>query len=194
MGAARQCCAEIGLNRGQSGFLIVMMKIAFSFALAAVLLLAGCAAAPGPAVTLVTVKFQKATALETTAVFTIRLSNDAPEARQFTGSAHKIYLNGLYVGKGLTDATNEVPRLGTVTQDITVHLSNLALATRLKSILEAERFEYRIQSTFYGKGMFGRLSSETEGKLELKDFTPTPGQTNLPPTNLKSASAITNSL
>ena len=133
------------------------MKIARFLMLASLVLLAGCGGSPGPSVTLVTVKFQKATALETTAVFTLRLSNDAPEARQFAGSAHKIYLNGLYVGKGLSDATNEVPRLGTVTQDITVHLSNLALATRLKSIIEAERFEYRIQSTFYGKGVFRRI-------------------------------------
>jgi LEA14-like dessication related protein len=141
---------------------------------AGALLLCGCNHAGGPSVNLVSVRFQKATALETTATFTIRLSNDAPGARQFTGSAHKIYLNGLYVGKGLSDNTVEVPRLGTVTQEITVHLSNLALATRIKSVIEAKRFDYRIQSVFYGKGWFDRMSSETEGKLDLKDFTPTP--------------------
>lgn len=143
--------------------------------------LAGCGGPSGPSVSLVTVKFQKVTPLETTASFTIRLSNDAPEARQFTGSAHRIYLNGLYVGKGLSDAKIEVPRLGTVTQDITVHLSNLALATRIKSIIEAERFDYRIQSKFYGNGWGSHMSSETEGKLDLKDFTPDPPTTNAPP-------------
>ena len=139
---------------------------------------------------LVSVRFQTATALETTATFTIRLSNDAPEARQFTGSAHKIYLNGLYIGKGLSDKTVDVPRLGTVTQEITVHLSNLALATRIKSVIEAKRFDYRIQSTFYGKGWLDRMGSETEGKLDLKDFTPTPEPefTNAPPTATAPAS------
>lgn len=159
--------------------LITTMKTYLPAVLALVLLAAGCGGKPGPAVTLVTVRFQKATALETTATFTIRLSNDAPAARQFNGSAHKIYLNGLYVGKGLSDATIDVPRLGTVTQEITVHLSNLALATRIKSIIEAERFDYRVHSTFYGKGLFSRMSSDTEGKLDLKDFTPT--ETNRPP-------------
>ena len=163
------------------------MKIALNLLLVSVFLLAGCAGSPGPSVSLVTVKFQKATALETTATFTIRLSNEAPEARQFTGGAHKIYLNGLYVGKGMSDATVDVPRLGTVTQDITVHLSNLALATRLKSIIEAERFDYRIQSTFYGKGALGRMKSEAEGKLELKDFTPSEKITNTPPTEPSSS-------
>jgi LEA14-like dessication related protein len=150
---------------------------------AGALLLCGCNRAAGPSVNLVSVHFQTATALETTATFTIRLSNDAPESRLFTGSAHNIYLNGLYVGKGLTDNTVDVPRLGTVTQEITVHLSNLALATRIKSVIEARRFDYRIQSVFYGKGWFDRMSSESEGTLDLKDFTPTsePESTNAAP-------------
>lgn len=152
-------------------------------------LLCGCHGVPGPSVNLVTVRFQSATALETTATFLIRLSNDAPEARQFTGSAHKIYLNGLYVGKGLSDQTVEVPRLGTVTQEITVHLSNLALATRIKSVIEAKRFDYRIQSVFYGKGWLNRMHSESEGKLDLKDFAPAPelAPTNAPPTEASPA-------
>ena len=149
---------------------------------ACVVVLCGCARKDGPSVNLVNVHFQNATALETTATFTIRLSNDAPVARQFTGSSHRIYLNGLYVGKGLNDKTVDVPRLGTVTQDITVHLSNLALATRIKSVIETKRFDYRIQSVFYGKGWLDRTSSESEGTLDLKDFTPTPhpASTNAP--------------
>ncbi|MSU60129.1 MAG: hypothetical protein EXS35_18490 [Pedosphaera sp.] len=156
---------------------------------AGALVMCGCNRATGPSVNLVSVRFTDATVLETTATFTIRLSNDAPEARAFTGSAHKIYLNGLYVGKGLSSTNVDVPRLGTVTQDITVHLSNLALATRLKSIITSERFEYRIQSTFYGKGMFSAMSSESEGKLDLKDFTPTESATNAPPAKTPTAPA-----
>ena len=158
---------------------------ALCLALGALTLLCGCGRTAGPSVSLVSVHFKDATALETTTVFTIRLSNDSPEARQFSGSAHKIYLNGLYVGKGLSDAVIDVPRLGTVTQDLTVHLSNLALATRLKSVIEAKRFDYRIRSTFYGKGWLDGMSSESEGKLDLKDFTPTEDATNDPPVEIK---------
>ena len=161
------------------------MKV-LRLALAAALLFCGCGKSNGPSVNLVSVHFKDATAFETTATFTMRISNEAPEAGRFTGSAHKIYLNGLYVGKGLSDSEVEVPRLGTVTQDITVHLNNLALATRIKSVIEAKRFDYRIQSTFYGKGMFSSLHSETEGRLDLKDFTPTEEPTNAPPAEIKS--------
>ena len=158
---------------------------ALGLSIAVLTFLCGCGRAPGPAVNLVSVRFTDATVLETTATFTLRLSNDAPEARPFTGSAHTIYLNDLYVGKGLSDEAVTVPRLGTVTQDITVHLSNLALATRLKSVIEAKRFNYRIQSTFYGTSWWDRRNSESQGKLDLKDFTPTEDVTNAPPTGVK---------
>ncbi len=125
-------------------------------------------------------RFQDATALETTAVFTLRVSNESPAAVQFNGEVHKIYLNGLYVGKGLSDQTVTVPRLGTATHEVTVHLSNLALATRLKAILESQGFDYRIHSTFYGESWFSRMRSENAGKLELKDFTPSLETTNAP--------------
>ena len=137
----------------------------------AVVLLAGCSK-PGPAVSLVNVGFKDMTALETTATFTLRFSNDQPDAMDLSGGAHRIYINGLYVGKGLSDAALAIPRLGTATQEVTVHLSNLALATRFKPVIESRSFEYRIRSTLYGKSG-GRFVSENSGRLDLKDFTPT---------------------
>ena len=138
---------------------------------ALVALLAGCSRSGGPSVSLVTIYFKEASALETKAEFVLRLSNETPEAKQFTGGTHKIYINDLYVGKGLSDEIIAVPRLGTVTQAVTVYMNNLALATRIKAVIEAKRFDYKIQSTFFGDSMFSRWRSETSGKLDLKDFT-----------------------
>jgi LEA14-like dessication related protein len=144
--------------------------------------LTGCGGnSPGPVANLVSVRFEDATALETTATFTFRLENELPEAIQMSGAVHKIFINDLYVGKGLSDVALEVPRLNTVTQAVTVHLSNLALATRLKSVVEAESFSYRIESVFHGNSWSSRRRSVSEGKLALKDFLPTAGaETNAP--------------
>ncbi|MCX6894221.1 MAG: hypothetical protein NTZ16_01670 [Verrucomicrobia bacterium] len=142
--------------------------------LAGATLLAGCSFHQGPSVSLVNVRFQDATVLETSATFTLRLSNENPEPVTFNGGVHKIYLNGFYVGKGLCAATVVVPRLGTVTNDVTVHLSNLLLVTRIKPIIESQSFDYRITSRFYGDSMLGGSSSENTGRLDLKEFTPTP--------------------
>lgn len=127
----------------------------------------------GPAVNLVSAHFKEATALETTMVFTLRLSNEQPEAKTFSGSTHSFYFNGLYIGKGLSDATVEVPRLSSVTNDVVMHLSNLALATRVKSVIESKSFDYRISSVFYGKSFLNRVRSESTGRLAWEDFMPT---------------------
>lgn len=148
------------------------MKLFFSL-MTGVLLFCSCSRNGGPTVSLVTVHFKEATVLETTAVFTLRLENDAPTPVEITGASHKIYLDGLYVGKGLSDETVTVPRLSSLTNDVIVHLSNLALATRVKATIEAKRLDYRIQSTFYGKSWLNRSGSESTGKIDLKDFMPT---------------------
>lgn len=155
-------------------------------------LFCGCAGSnPGPSVSLINLRFEDATALETTATFTLRLSNESPQPIQLEGEVHKIYLNGLYLGKGLSDQAVEVPRLGTITHEVKVHLSNLALATRIKSIIESKSFEYRIESVFHGKSTFSRMRSESSGKLELKDLIPEETATNAPPV-IPPASAATN--
>ncbi|MBC8095008.1 MAG: hypothetical protein H7Y43_04275 [Akkermansiaceae bacterium] len=107
------------------------MKTSFGLVLATVLLCGCGGGANGPSVSLINLRFEDATALETTATFTLRLSNESPEAVQLNGEVHKIYFNGLYLGKGLSDEKVEVPRLGTITHEVKVHLCNLALATRI---------------------------------------------------------------
>jgi len=138
-------------------------------------ILCGCATQPGPRVSLVNVRFTEATTFETTALFTVRLSNESPDVMRLDGGTHKIYLNGLYVGEGLNNEPLELPRLATVTQDLTVHLNNLLLATRIKPIIESQSFDYRIRSVLYGKSPSGHLRSDNVGRLDLKDFQPTPG-------------------
>lgn len=134
------------------------------------LLLAGCTPKPGPSVSIVNLKFKDITAFETTFTFTLRYGNDTPSAVQLTGGAHKIYLNGLYVGEGLSGDALDIPRLGTATQDVTVHMNNIALATRVKPVIESKSFDYRVRSTLYSNA--GRMRSESEGRLDLKDFMP----------------------
>ena len=113
---------------------------------AATLWLAGCVTIPPPAVRLVDVEFGEATLLETSIRFTLRLVNETPEALAVQGAVHKIYLNGLFVGEGLSDEAVTVPRLGTATQTVTVHLSHLLLATRIRPLIESKRFDYLIAS------------------------------------------------
>ena len=156
------------------------MKCLLSLFVCLSLLVSGCASKSTVAVSIVNVRLTDMTAFETTATFTLRFSNESPEPAQLTGGVHKIYLNGLYVGKGLNSETLDLPRLGSATQDVTVYLNNIALITRVKPVIESKSFDYRIQSTLYGKSWFSRMRSVSEGRVDIKDFTPTPDSTNSP--------------
>jgi LEA14-like dessication related protein len=142
--------------------------------LAAALLLTGCRTVQGPGLSLVNVQFAGVTAFESTAQFTLRITNPSPEPLRLTGGTHKIYLNGIYVGEGLSNEAVTLDRLSTVTQVVTVHLSNLRLATRIRPLVESRTFEYRIESVFYAAGA-GRSGSTSEGRLDLNEFQPASG-------------------
>lgn len=113
--------------------------------------------------------------------FTIRLQNATPEPVTLTGSAHKIYLNDVYVGQALNDARVEVPRLGTVTQDVTVHLSTFKLARAFYGVYRTQRASYRVTSTLYGTR--STLRTRKEGSLDLQGLQlPPPGN---PPVSIQ---------
>lgn len=133
----------------------------------------GCAAwlplAP-PEVSLVNLQFTDLKLFETTGVFTVRLSNENPEPVRVEGGVYKLYLDGVRVGKGLSDARLELPRLGSTTDRVTVHINNVAVATRLAAILKQPVVDYELVTRLYVAGSWGtrRVSSRFSGRLDLE--------------------------
>lgn len=143
------------------------------------LTLCGCATfnrTEGLDVSIINLQFTEATVFETTAVFTVRLQNESPAPLSLEGGVHKFYLNGFFIGKGLTGESIEVPRLDSVTQQVTVRLRNITIAQRIKAIVEGQRVDYRVESLLYTRqeGRPARVRVAHDGNLDLKDFTPTP--------------------
>lgn len=141
--------------------------------------LIGCAGFQSPqsfSIQIVNVRLVTATVLETTAIFTLRLQNENPEAVTLNGGVHKFYIDGVFVGDGVSSDTLTVPRLSSETQEVTVHLRNLSMARRIKPLLEEKRFSYRVKSVLYvqrGRGQ-SRARISQEGQLDLREFQPTP--------------------
>ncbi len=138
------------------------------------LLFTSCATTDPMEVSLVNVAFTSATVFETSNQFVIRIDNPTPAGWSLEGSSHRIYLNGLYIGTGLSDQAVELPRLSSLSLPVSVHLSNLKLATRVKPIIESRSFEYRIESTLYARQPSRRIRARSVGRLDLKDFQPMP--------------------
>lgn len=140
--------------------------------LAVALALAGCTTIQPPAVSLVNVQLGTATAFETSAKFTLRLTNDSPEPLVLNGGSFKIYINGLAVGTGVSDEVISLPRLASGTMTVSVHLSNLRLATRIRPLLESRSFDYSITGKLFSTQPGGTVRFRDEGRLDLKDFQP----------------------
>lgn len=153
------------------------------FALTTGLLLSGCATAPDHElldVKLVNLRFTQSRVLETDAVFTIRIENESPETLRITGGVHKFYLEGAMIGKGMSGESIEVPRLSSVTQEVTVHLSNITMARKVKPVIENQRVNSKADSLLYCEagGREHRIRVVHEGTLDVREFVPerqTPG-------------------
>ena len=127
-------------------------------------------------VNLVNMAIGEATVWETAVNFTVRLQNELPDAVIVDGAVHKIYLNGTYVGEGLSNERVEIPRLSTSVQNVTVHLRNVSLFTKLRSIIDAQAVDYKMTSLLYTviDGSKRTYRAEREARLDFKDFQPTP--------------------
>lgn len=126
----------------------------FFFLLVAVLSLAvaGCSHRGHPGgitVSLVDFRPTEASLLESRGTLTLRYTNENISPLGFSGSTHKVYLNGSYVGKVVSDQPFAIPPLNTTMQDVTVHFENLALIRQLVAVRDAQTVAYRIESVLF---------------------------------------------
>lgn len=126
---------------------------------------AGCSSlyqSEPPQVSLVNLKFTDVTVFETSGVMVLRLANENPDPMLIDGGVYNLYINGIRVGQGLSDATFEVPRLSSEIDEVPFRVNNLAFATRLKGIIDSGSFDYLIKAKVYVEGGFGRKTLKVE--------------------------------
>jgi LEA14-like dessication related protein len=126
----------------------------------ALVLLATCACTTvgpePPEVTLVNLKVEDMTMLETTLNVVIRVSNPNPEPLELDGAAFKLRLNGNRVGSGMTPEALTIPRLESRTVPVTFHVSNAAAIFKLRTIIEAKAFDWGLSGKLYAVTPLGR--------------------------------------
>ncbi len=132
----------------------------------------GCRSLPAPNpgldLQLTNVQFLQATALETTALVTVRLSNESPDPIQIRGAVHELTLNNIEFGKILSNQELELAPFSHAPQELEMHLSHLKVLTRLQSVVKAKQFEYRLQSRIYLKEPRSRISITESETLNLQ--------------------------
>lgn len=119
-------------------------------------------------VSLVNVSSGEVQPWETTLVFTVRLQNAKPNPVTITGAAHKIYLDGTYIGQGLSNEKVTIPRLGDTTEQVTVRIKNFTLARKLYEASQNQKISYEVRSALYSGG--GTIRARNDGSLDIKEF------------------------
>jgi len=144
---------------------------------------AGCATVSqenGVAASLVSIRPLQASLFETKAELTLRYTNESSRALPLAGSTHKLYINGTYVGRAVTNEQLTLPELGTTTQTMTAHLENLALMGKAREIGNLSTVEYRIDSRMHVAQGGGTVKATSTGQVDLSGLIP--GQAAAPQT------------
>ena len=121
-----------------------------------------------PEATIVGMAFQQVTLLETTALFTIRLSNENAFPLTVDGSVYKIGVNGSRLGTGMSDEVVELPRLSTATIRVPVHIRNLRMAFGARDVMGSGSVDYEMSSVLHLTGTASRrVQTSSEGTFVL---------------------------
>lgn len=149
-------------------FLLVMVVLSF--------VLAGCANTArlgGITVSIVDFRPSEASLLESRGTLTLRYTNENVVPIGFSGSRHKLELNGKYVGLAVSGQPFGIPPLSSITQDVTVNFENLALVRQLMAMRESRTAAYRIDSVLYQTidDDEYEVRSRGEGSLDLRGMT-----------------------
>lgn len=134
----------------------------------------GCAttdAIAPPEVTLVDLDFVDATIFESTLDVGIRIFNENPEPLILDGAVIKLDLEGRSFGKGAFSERVEIPELDSVVQRLEMHLSHIAVATKLKTVIESRVVDYSITGKVYvvtPSGGITRFPIDKQGRIDLR--------------------------
>ena len=155
------------MTKSRPGFLLLTLVC---------VLLAGCTGGSafrgGLGVSLVDFRPTEASLLESRGTLTLRYTNETIAPLGYSGSSHKLYLNGSYVGKAVSNQPFGIPPLNTVTQDVSIQFENLALIRQLVSVRETQMVAYRLESVVYQTMDEDRfeIKVHAEGSLDLKSL------------------------
>jgi LEA14-like dessication related protein len=135
-------------------------------------LFAGCASSAfkgGIGVSLVDFRPTDASLLESRGTLTVRYTNETIAPLGYSGSTHKVYLNGNYVGKAVSNVPFGIPPLNSITQEVPVQFENLALVRQILAVRDSRVLTYKLESVLFqtvDEDKF-QIKLQAQGSLDL---------------------------
>ena len=103
----------------------------------------------------------------------VRIENEDIEPIHVVGAVHRFYINGRFLGKGMTSEPLTVPPLGSANQNVLVNASNLRFATQFHDLLQGPTYDYALQSTLHlarGNARPRKVRVTNEGRIDLRNL------------------------
>ena len=112
----------------------------------------------------------EATQLESRGTLTLRFTNESISPLGYSGSSHKLYLNGKYIGQAVSNEPFGLPALHSTTQQMILNVENRPLAREIVFDQNADTASYRVESTFFQTVFEDKLKIRvaSEGTLDLR--------------------------
>ncbi len=157
-----------------------LLSAALVAGLAGGLLTAGCAAIreDAPELSLVDLRVRDVRLFETSAEFTVRITNVSPEPRTFEGGAVSVHVDGRKVGRGVIRETAEVPGLDSRVVSGEVFLSNAAMLRRVQQAIETGGMSYKLTGVLYESTGYGtrKVRTAREGSFAFDELRTEPAR------------------
>ncbi len=120
-----------------------------------------------PEVQVVNLSFENATLFETAAVVELRIDNENPFPLEVEGGVHRLYINDVYVGKGIDNQGFSVAQLSSIKHPITIYISNVSILTKLQSLFSESTLTYRIESKLHTAGSYRSINISDKGEVNF---------------------------
>ena len=136
--------------------------------------LSGCASGPklgGVAVFAVSLQLGATSPTEVRAPLILRFANENVIPLGYSGSSHKLFLNGTYVGKAVDDQPIGLPPMNEATREVYLQFENPAFVRQLAAGAPVHQVNYRLETVLLQ--MVGddkhEIKTHSEGSLELRN-------------------------
>ncbi len=121
-------------------------------------------------VSLADVEAVNASVFETGVALTVRIANESETPLALRGSVHRLYVNGVFVGRGLSDEALEVAPFSTAKQRVPLYVENLSMLGKIRMWAAGSKIEYRLESRLHPVTGSG-VHAESTGELDWRMFT-----------------------
>lgn len=135
-----------------------------------------------PDVTLTDVELVEATLFESTMDISVRVTNTNPDPLVVDGVAFRLELDGRSFGKATSGERVEIPRFDSVVVQLELTVSHVAIATKLRHVLESKVVDYAIVGKLYVVSPSGgtiTLPIDKAGTIDLSGGGPGSGSSDL---------------